>query len=104
MLSGPRRAQAGSYLPKNRPDPEAVVSKEAIAGPCGELATHFMGLLVCAHLSSLIFRMAAFLDWKQSNVLVLWWAGSFSRHFWFFSCRRCMGDEYIPPATPRKSI
>ena len=49
MLSGPRRAQAGSHLPKNRPDTRCGESrKRPTTGPCGELATHFMGLLVCA--------------------------------------------------------
>ena len=38
MLSGPRRAQAGSHLPKNRPDIRT--------GPCGDVASHFVGLLV----------------------------------------------------------
>jgi len=49
MLSGPRRSQAGSHLPKIRPDTRRGESrKRPTTGPCGELATHFMGLLVCA--------------------------------------------------------
>jgi len=47
MLSGPRRTQAGSHLPKIRPDTRRGESrKRPTTGPCGELATHFMGLLV----------------------------------------------------------
>jgi len=47
MLSGPRRTQAGSHLPENRPDTRCGESrKRPTTGPCGELATHFMGLLV----------------------------------------------------------
>src|SRR5258705_12368229 len=47
MLSGPRRTQARSHLPKIRPDTRCGQSrKRPTTGPCGELATHFMGLLV----------------------------------------------------------
>ena len=60
MLSGPRRAQAGSHLPKNRPDTRCGESrKRPTTGPCGELATHFMGLLVCAENTPQIAQMDA---------------------------------------------
>ena len=89
MLSGPRRTQARSHLPKIRPDTRCGQSrKRPTTGPCGELATHFMGLLVCA-----IFQISGFLEWKWSRLLAVFWKVFLFRRFWFcFSCRGCMGE------------
>ncbi len=46
MLSGPRRAQAGSHLPKASARDQRSGSASELTGPRGDVASHFVGRLV----------------------------------------------------------
>ena len=46
MLSGPRRAQAGSHLPTASARDQRSGSASELTGPRGDVASHFVGQLV----------------------------------------------------------
>ena len=46
MLSGPRRAQAGSHLPTASARDQRSGSASELTGPRGDVASHFVGRLV----------------------------------------------------------